>query len=405
MNVLQDGHIAMVPGIKASGISCGIKNTAGSPDLALVVSEVPCCAAAVFTTNKVAAAPVKYDRTLLSAHNTIAQALVINSGCANACTGERGMQDARETARLAAEGLNVPPEAVWVMSTGVIGQHLPMDNIRHGVASAIAHLSNEGGHSAARAIMTTDTRPKEIALQIDIEGRTCTIAGMCKGSGMIHPNMATMLAVIATDALVAPDVLQTALTEATEKSFNMTTVDGDTSTNDTLLLLANGLAKNPAIRTTGSAAYAAFLEGLLHVAQALSKMIAADGEGATKLVEITVRGARDFAEAKTVAKAIAHSPLVKTAMYGQDANWGRVLCAAGYSGVDLDPDRVALWFGDLQLVKAGAPFDVDEDRALQILSAKEIQVVVDLGLGDAAATVWTCDLSHDYVSINAHYRT
>ena len=405
MNLLQDGHIAMVPGIKASGIPCGIKNTEGNPDLALLVSEVPCHAAAVFTTNKVAAAPVKYDRTLLSGHNAIAQALVINSGCANACTGERGMEDARETSRLAAEGLQVPPEAVWVMSTGVIGQHLPMDKIRSGVETAIAHLSNEGGHSAARAIMTTDTRPKEIALQVEIEGKTCTIAGMCKGSGMIHPNMATMLAVIATDAAVSPDILQSALTEATAKSFNMTTVDGDTSTNDTLLLLANGLAKNTEIQSTESAAYAAFLEGLLYAAQALSKMIAADGEGATKLVEITVRGARNFSEAKTIAKAIAHSPLVKTAMYGQDANWGRVLCAAGYSGVDFDPDKVALWFGDLQLFKDGAPFDVDEERALQILSEKEIQVTVDLALGDAEATVWTCDLSHDYVSINAHYRT
>ena len=405
MKILQDGHIAMVPGIKAAGIPSGIKNTEGSPDLALVVSDVPCRAAAVFTTNRVAAAPVKHDRELLAAHNTIAQALVINSGCANACTGERGMEDARETARTAAAGLHIVPEAVWVMSTGVIGRHLPMDNVRSGIATAIAHLSNEGGHSAARAIMTTDTRPKEIAVQVEIEGNACTIAGMCKGSGMIHPNMATMLAAIATDALVAPDVLQTALTEATEKSFNMTTVDGDTSTNDTLLLLANGLAKNPEIRTTESTGYRAFFEGLLHVAQALSRMIAADGEGATKLVEITVRGARDFADAKKVAKSIAHSPLVKTAMYGQDANWGRVLCAAGYSGVDLDPDRVALWFGDLQLVKDGAPFDVDEERALQILSAKEIQVVVDLGLGDASATVWTCDLSHDYISINAHYRT
>ena len=405
MNLLQDGHIAMVPGIKASGIPCGIKNTEGNPDLALVVSEVPCHAAAVFTTNRVAAAPVNYDRTLLSEHNTIAQALVVNSGCANACTGERGMEDARETSRLAAGGLQVPPEAVWVMSTGVIGQHLPMDKIRSGVETAIAHLSNEGGHSAARAIMTTDTRPKEVALQVEIEGKTCTIAGMCKGSGMIHPNMATMLAVIATDAAVAPDILQSALTEATAKSFNMTTVDGDTSTNDTLLLLANGLAKNTEIQSTESAAYTAFLEGLLYAAQALSKMIAADGEGATKLVEITVRGARNFTEAKTIAKAIAHSPLVKTAMYGQDANWGRVLCAAGYSGVDFDPDKVALWFGDLQLFKDGAPFDVDEERALQILSEKEIQVTVDLALGDSEATVWTCDLSHDYVSINAHYRT
>ena len=405
MNILQDGHIAMVRGIRAAGIPCGIKNTEGCPDLAMVVSEVPCRAAAVFTRNKVVAAPVQYDRRLLQEHSTIAQALVVNSGCANACTGERGLQDTEDMARHAAEELGLQPEAVWIMSTGVIGQHLPMDKIRAGISSAVEHLSNEGGHSAARAIMTTDTRPKEVALQVEIDGKPCTIAGISKGSGMIHPDMATMLAVIATDALIAPDVLQTALSTVTEKSFNMTTVDGDTSTNDTLLLLANGLAGNDEIRSTDDLGYASFLEGLTCVAQTLSKMIAADGEGATKLVEITVRGARDFAEAKTVAKAIAHSPLVKTAMYGEDANWGRVLCAAGYSGVDIDPDKIRLWFGDLLLFKDGAPHDVDEERASEILAEKEIEILVDLGLGDAEATVWTCDLSHDYVSINAHYRT
>ena len=405
MDILQDGHIAMVRGIRATGIACGIKKVEGSADLAMVASEVPCNAAAVFTKNRVTAAPVQYDRRLLRDHNTIAQALVINSGCANACTGARGLQDAEDTARYTAERLGLRPEAVWVMSTGVIGQHLPMDKVRKGVEIAVANLSNEGGHPAARAIMTTDTRPKEAAAQVEINGRKVTLAGMCKGSGMLHPNMATMLAVIATDALVAPDVLQTALSDVTERSFNMTTVDGDTSTNDTLLLLANGLAGNDAISSTDGPGYAAFLEGLLYVAQTLAKMLAADGEGATKFVEIDVRGARSFAEARTVAKAIAHSPLVKTAMYGQDANWGRVLCAAGYSGVDIDPDRVALWFGDLQLVKNGAPYDVDEERALKILSEKEIKITLELGLGDATATVWTCDLSHDYVSINAHYRT
>jgi glutamate N-acetyltransferase/amino-acid N-acetyltransferase len=405
MKILQDGHIAMVRGFRAAGIPCGIKNTEGCPDLAMVVSEVPCRAAAVFTRNRVAAAPVKYDRRLLQEHNTIAQALVVNSGCANACTGERGLQDAEDMARHAAEELGLQPQAVWVMSTGVIGQHLPMDKIRAGITTAVEQLSNEGGHSAARAIMTTDTRPKEVALQMEIAGKPCTIAGVCKGSGMIHPDMATMLAAIVTDALVAPDVLQTALSTVTEKSFNMTTVDGDTSTNDTLLLLANGLSGNNEITSTDDLGYTSFLEGLTCVAQTLSKMIAADGEGATKLVEITVQSARDFKEAKTVAKAIAHSPLVKTAMYGEDANWGRVLCAAGYSGVDIDPDKVALWFGDLQLFKDGAPHDVDEERAAEILSEDEIKILVDLGRGDAEATVWTCDLSHDYVSINAHYRT
>jgi len=405
MDILQDGHIAMVRGIRAAGVACGIKKTEGSPDLALIVSEVPCCAAAVFTRNKVTAAPVQYDRRLLHTHNTIAQAVVINSGCANACTGAHGLQDAEDAARYAAEQLGLRPEAVWVMSTGVIGQRLPIGKVHQGIELAVAHLSNEGGHSAARAIMTTDTRPKEVAVQIDLCGHKATIAGMCKGSGMLHPNMATMLAVIAADVRVAPDVLQAALADVTEKSFNMTTVDGDTSTNDTLLLLANGLAGNDEISSTDGPAYITFREGLLYVAQTLAKMLAADGEGATKFVEINVRGARSFAEARTVAKAIAHSPLVKTALYGQDANWGRVLCAAGYSGADIDPDRVALWFGDLQLVKDGAPHDVDEKRALTILSKKEIVITLELGLGDAEATVWTCDLSHDYVSINAHYRT
>ncbi len=403
MEIIQDASITSVPGFRAAGVHCGLKKTDAS-DLALVLSDVPCRAAAAFTRNKVAAAPVQYDRRLLAEHPLVAQALVINAGIANACTGERGMQDAAETSRLAAKALGLQPEAVWVMSTGVIGQHLLMDKMSAGVLAAVQRLSAEGGHAAAQAIMTTDTRPKEVAVSLTIGGRTVHIGGMCKGAGMIHPNMATMLCAIVTDALVAPGTLQTALIAGIEQSFNMMTVDGDTSTNDTVLLLANGVAGNPEIQE-GTAAYEEFLQGLTYVATELAKKIAADGEGASKFVEITVQRARTFAEAKTVAMAIAHSPLVKTAIYGQDANWGRVLCAVGYSGVDIDPEKLALWFGDLQLVKDGAPFDVNEARAAEILAQAELRIRVDLDLGDAEATVWTCDLTHAYVDINAHYRT
>jgi glutamate N-acetyltransferase / amino-acid N-acetyltransferase len=405
MEIIQDASITSVPGFRAVGVHCGLKKT-DARDLALVVSDVPCRAAAAFTKNKVAAAPVQYDRTLLEEHRLVAQALVVNAGIANACTGERGLQDAAETSRHAARALGLRPEAVWVMSTGVIGQHLSMDKISAGVESAAERLSETGGHEAALAIMTTDTRPKEVAVRVNVAGKTVRIGGMCKGAGMIHPNMATMLCVIVTDALVAPDALQSALIAAVDKSFNMMTVDGDTSTNDTVLLLANGVAGNPEVRAdSGNTGYAELLDGLTFVATELAKKIAADGEGASKFVEITVQRARTLSEAKTVAMAVAHSPLVKTAVYGQDANWGRVLCAVGYSGVDVDPEKLALWFGDLQLVKAGAPFDVNEARAAEILAKKEVRILVDLGQGDAEATVWTCDLTHGYIDINAHYRT
>jgi glutamate N-acetyltransferase / amino-acid N-acetyltransferase len=403
MEIIQEASITSVPGFRAAGVPCGLKKT-GAADLALVVSDAPCRAAAAFTKNRVAAAPVQYDRRLLDQHRGVAQAVVINAGCANACTGERGLQDAEETSRLAGQALHLRPEAVWVMSTGVIGQHLSMDKIATGVKAAAEKLSESGGHDAALAIMTTDTRPKEIAVEIEVGGKRVRIGGMCKGAGMIHPNMATMLCTIVTDALVTPDALQSALIAAVEKSFNMMTVDGDTSTNDTVLLLANGVAGNAEVHA-GAPEYAEFLEGLTYVAAELAKKIAADGEGASKFVEITVQGAKTFAEAKTVAMAVAHSPLVKTAIYGQDANWGRVLCAVGYSGVEVEQEKLALWFGDLQLVRGGAPFDVNEARAAEILAKKEVRILVDLGQGDAEATVWTCDLTHSYIDINAHYRT
>lgn len=407
MERLEDSSITAVPGFLAAGVHCGLKS-AGEKDLALILSSVPCRAAGVFTANRVKAAPVLYDQEVLARNPHSLRAVVINSGCANACTGKRGLQDARKMAELAAKTLNLPKgelPPVLVMSTGVIGKHLPMEKIAAGIEEASARLSPEGGHDAARSIMTTDTRPKEAALRLELDGATFTIAGMAKGAGMIHPQMATMLSLIVTDAAISTGALQNALRQAVEVSFNMVTVDGDTSTNDTVLILANGLAGNPEIARENSPGYRAFKDGLIQVATDLSKMIARDGEGATKFVEINVHGAPSFVAARQAAKAIANSSLVKTALYGEDANWGRVLAAVGYSGVEIDPDRLALWFGDLQLVKGGQPFNVDEARAKAILSHKDISITVDLGLGPAQATVWTCDLSHEYVSINAHYRT
>ncbi len=405
--LLDDPHVTSTPGFSAAGVACGLK-PGGQLDLAIVYSERPCVVAALFTTNRVQAAPVLYDRQLLHEGQPV-QAVVINSGVANACTGQRGMRDVRRMAALVGESVGVSPQNVFVMSTGVIGQPLPVDKIAAGIATAAHELSPEGGADAARAIMTTDTRPKEAGVRVQIGGRWITIAGMCKGAGMIHPNMATMLAVMTTDAAVAPHALQAALEYATERSFNAITVDGDTSTNDTVVLLANGLADNLPIHDLDSTDYLAFREGVTIVARKLAQAIVRDGEGATKFVTIRVVGAPDVGGATKVAKAIANSLLVKTAIYGEDANWGRVLCAAGYSGVEFDPDRVSLWMGgngdSLQLVRGGEPCEIDEERAAAILAEKEISLRLDLSGGDGEATVWTCDLSHDYVSINAHYRT
>ncbi len=407
IRILNDSAITAVPGFCAAGVACGLKKD-GALDIALIAADRPCAAAAVFTTNRVQAAPVIYDRALIQAGNQI-QAVVINSGNANACTGAQGLADVQETARLAGDVLGISSDAVFVMSTGVIGQPLPMDKIALGVKLAAPALDADGGHAAARAIMTTDTRPKEAAVQVQIGGKTATVAGMCKGAGMIHPNMATMLALIVTDAAVEREALQNALDTVVERTFNAITVDGDTSTNDTLLLLANGLAGNAVISDISDPDYAAFVDGLRAVAAALAQSIVRDGEGASKFIAIHVCGAPDFASAKRVAKSVAHSPLVKTAVYGEDANWGRVICAAGYSGVEFDPARLSLWMENrvdrLHLVRDGAPFEIDEARAARMLAEDEIAFQLDLGQGDAEATVWTCDLTHAYVDINAHYRT
>jgi len=402
--LIEGGSITSVPGFRAAGVHCGLK--AGDElDLGLVVSEVPCRAAAVFTTNRVQAAPVLWDKEVIAISPEGVRAVVINSGCANACTGEQGLRDARQMARQVALAIGTGPHGVLVMSTGVIGQRLDMDKIGAGISAAVASLSAEGGHKPARAIMTTDTRPKEVAVRVEVAGRRVTIAGMCKGAGMIHPHMATLLGLILTDAAIAQPLLQQALRQAVEASFNRITVDGDMSTNDTVAVLANGLAGNEELRAENSPGYTGFLQGLTFVATELAKGIVRDGEGASKFIEVQVRGARTEAEAKQAAMAVATSNLVKTAIYGKDPNWGRVICAVGYSGVEVDPDRLSLWFDDLHLVKDGQPYDVDEERAAEILSQDEITIAVDLGQGEAEATIWTCDLTHDYVTINAHYRT
>ena len=406
VQVIPDGSITSTPGFEAAGAACGLKPN-GALDLALVYSPQPCVGAAVFTTNAFKAAAVLYNRELLARNATALHGVVINSGCANACTGERGLRDAEATATSAASHLAQAPSGFLVMSTGVIGTLLPMDKIRAGVAQAALQKapSVDAGHAAARAIMTTDTRPKEVAVKVATATGEFTIAGMAKGAGMIHPNMATMLCLLTCDAPVTPQVAQQALREGVEGSFNRITVDGDTSTNDTVLLLANGLSEMQPITSATSSDYPAFLAGVSQVLTTLAQAVVRDGEGATRFVEIITSGARTEAEAKQVAMSVARSLLVKTAIYGQDANWGRIICAVGYSGVAVEPERVRVWLGDLELFRNGEPYQIDEAHARELLARPEITIHIDLGQGDAQATVWTCDLSHKYVDINAHYRT
>ncbi|MBI5652474.1 MAG: bifunctional glutamate N-acetyltransferase/amino-acid acetyltransferase ArgJ [Chloroflexi bacterium] len=381
---------------RASGVACGLKKT-GALDLALVASDHDCACAGVFTTNQVKAAPVVYDQQTLAKNSGAMRAVVINSGCANACTGEPGLADTRATADATARALGCRADQVLVLSTGVIGQRLPMEKILAGVNNAAQNLSPTGGADASRAIMTTDTRPKVYQLPF----ANYSIGGMCKGAGMIHPNMATMLAVITTDAKIAPARLDRALRVAVNASFNRISVDGDMSTNDTLLVLANG-ASGYEIRDSE---LGDFTNALTQVATNLAQQLVRDGEGATKFVEIAITGARDESDAARVAKSIANSPLTKTALYGGDANWGRVVCAAGYSGVAVDPAKMKLWFGDVNVFANGTPTNFDEADSTRAIAGADIFIRLDLGQGDARATVWTCDLSHDYVTINGKYRT
>jgi len=394
------GSVCAPLGFRAAAAAAGIKPS-GNPDIALIVSDRPATAAGVFTRNRVVAAPVIVSRQHLT--DGTARAIAVNAGNANACTGAQGMAAARRMAEATAELLGLDQSDVLVASTGIIGRLLPVEKVEAGLKAAAAGLSSEGGPAVARAIMTTDLRPKEVAVEIHVDGGTIRIGGICKGSGMIQPNMATLLAFVTTDAEVWPEVLQSALASAVERTFNCVTVDGDTSTNDTLLILANGAS---GVRIAPeSPTYRAFCDGLLYVCTHLAKELARDGEGATKLVEIQIRGARSASQARKVGKSIANSPLVKTALFGNDPNWGRILCAAGYSGVAIDQDRLALTLCGYPLVREGEPVEFDEATVSGAMREPEVLIRLDLGQGRASATVWTCDFSYDYVRINAEYTT
>ncbi|HWR40801.1 MAG TPA: bifunctional glutamate N-acetyltransferase/amino-acid acetyltransferase ArgJ [Patescibacteria group bacterium] len=399
------GGITSPQGFKAAGVKAGIKKS-GKEDVAIIYSEVPAAVAAVFTTNKMAAAPVQISRRAVEKGQ--ARAIVINSGCANACTGQQGMVDAQAMVHMAAGALTIKDSEVLVASTGVIGQLLPMGKVAEGIKEAARTLSNGGGQGheqALQAIMTTDTFPKSCAYEFSLGGKTVKIAGIAKGAGMIHPNMATMLSFVTTDAAVATSVLKQALQDAVNLSFNMITVDGDTSTNDTLCVLANGQAGNLLIDQAAGADYDTFFAALKKVCIELAQLVVRDGEGATKFLEITVSGAVNFAEAKQAAMAIAKSPLVKTAFFGQDPNWGRILCAAGYSGSAADPEKTSLDIGGITIVTDGQGAQYDETALKKVMAAKDIVVNVHLGAGNTAATVWTCDFSYEYVKINGEYHT
>ncbi len=399
MDVIAGGVTAPL-GYKAAGLHSGLKKA--KPDLALLASRVPAQAAAMYTTNLVQAAPIKVTREHL-AKGTL-RAVVINSGNANACTGQKGLDDARQMTALVAAELGCRQEEVAVASTGVIGVNLPMEKLARGIKSIVPQLKEDGGFDAASAILTTDTFRKEYAVEFQLDGKTVRIGGMTKGSGMIHPNMATMLAFITTDAAIDSSLLEQALREATARSFNMISVDRDTSTNDMVLAMANSLAGNERITAKGEA-YRAFSEALGEVATQLAKLIARDGEGATKLVEVRVRGAGSLEDARAIARSIAGSNLVKTAVFGEDANWGRILCAAGYSGAKFDPARVEIYLGDLQVAAKGQGVAFSEQRAREILGREEVAITVALQAGEYAAVAWTCDLTFDYVKINASYRS
>jgi glutamate N-acetyltransferase/amino-acid N-acetyltransferase len=397
-----DGGVTAPRGFRAVGIHCGVKKE--KKDLALILSDSPAAGAGVLTQNIVAAAPVVLARELLASSRRF-RAVVVNSGNANACTGEPGMADARCMAARTASALGVSASEVLVSSTGVIGKRLPLDRIAAGIASAAPLLSTAGHRDAAEAIMTTDTFPKEAASAVVIDGVSVTVGGMAKGSGMIAPNMATLLAFVTTDALIPSPLLQRALKRAADRSFNRITVDGDTSTNDMALVLANGAAGNREVTSAEDPGFEAFCAALEDVMRRLSKMIVTDGEGATKFIEVMVKGARDDAEADRAARAIANSSLVKTALHGEDANWGRILAAVGYSGITFDPAATTIAFGDLPVLRQQFGIDFSEERAKEVLSRKEITVTVDLHQGGGEAFVWTCDLSAEYVAINANYRT
>lgn len=403
-----DGGVTAAKGFEAAGAEAAIKYQ-NRKDMAMVYSKVPCKAAGTFTTNVVKAAPVLWDRDIVT-NSEYAQAVVVNAGIANACTGKQGLDYCRREAEVTGRLLGIPAEAVLVGSTGVIGMQLPMGRIEAGIAKLVEAKSDtlEAGHTAACSIMTTDTISKEIAVSFELDGKEITVGGMSKGSGMIHPNMCTMLAYITTDMAISKELLQEALSTSIADTFNMITVDGDTSTNDTCLVMANGMAGNTEVTQKGEA-YDRFFEALNYVCTYLAKKMAGDGEGATKLFEAKVVNARSKEDARTLSRAIVGSNLSKAAIYGCDANFGRFLCAMGYSGAQFDQNDVELFFesenGRLQVFDHGTPIVFDEEKALQIMKADAVTVYVDMHEGEAEATAWGCDLTYDYVKINADYRS
>ena len=402
------GGVTAAKGFWAAGVEAGIKYQ-NRKDMAMVYSKTPCRAAGVFTTNVVKAAPVLWDKEVVESEWE-AQAIVVNSGIANACTGKLGYEYCRETAGAAADALEISPQSVLICSTGVIGMQLPMEKMTEGVRMLAKAIKpgEEAGTDAAKAIMSTETRNKQVAVKVTIGGKEVTIGGMCKGSGMIHPNMCTMLAFVTTDANISKKLLQEALSADVQDTFNMVSVDGDTSTNDTLLVLANGQAGNPEITEKG-ADYDTFVEALHYVNETLAKKIAGDGEGATALFEVKVIHADNKEDAKTLAKSVITSSLTKAALFGHDANWGRILCALGYSGAKFDPEAIELYLessaGKILIFKDGMAADYSEEEATRILSCSEVTALVDMKMGEAEATAWGCDLTYDYVKINADYRS
>ena len=403
-----EGGVTAAQGFEAAGIEAAIKYQ-NRKDMAMVYSRTPCRAAGVFTSNVVKAAPVLWDKEIVENAPSV-QAVIVNSGIANACTGRQGYDCCRQTAEKTAQLMGISPDAVLVASTGVIGNQIPVEKLLAGVEklAAARAATKEAGTQAAKAIMTTDTVSKQAAVQVELGGRTVTVGGMCKGSGMIHPNMCTMLAFVTTDAAISKELLQEALREDVADTFNMVSVDGDTSTNDTLLVLANGMAGNEEIIRKDDN-YFKFLEALHIIDETLAKKMAGDGEGATALFETKVIHAGSKEDARVLSKSVICSSLTKAAIFGHDANWGRILCALGYSGVKFDPENIELFFegknGRMQIYKDGAAVDYSEEEATKILSEPEVRVLVDMKMGEAQAAAWGCDLTYDYVKINADYRS
>ncbi len=402
------GGVTAAKGFEAAGAEAGIKYK-NRKDMAIVYSRKPCVLAGTFTSNVVKAAPVLWDKKVVE-ESPFGQAVIINAGIANACTGKEGYSYCDKTAKAAAKALGIPEESVLVASTGVIGMQLPIDRIEDGVAklAKLKEATLAAGTQAAEAIMTTDTRSKQVAVEFEVGGVKVTIGGMCKGSGMIHPNMCTMLAFVTMDAVISKELLMKAVKEDVVDTFNMISVDGDTSTNDTLLVMANGMAENPEIKE-GTPEYEEFKAALHYINESLAKMMAGDGEGATALFETKVIGADTKEHARILSKSVICSSLTKAAIYGHDANWGRILCALGYSGVQFDPEKIELFFesksGRIQIYKDGVATDYSEEEASKILADPEVTVLVDMKMGNETATAWGCDLTYDYVKINADYRS